>query len=84
MTSLARSILQILASYGFAIVLLALLFLLTLLGTLEQVDHGLYEAQKKYFESFFLVYELYDAIPIPLPGGYLVMALLFVYMLFGA
>lgn len=84
MASALRSLFRLLASYGFAIVLLAFLFLLTLLGTLEQVDHGLYDAQKKYFESFCVVYELYDTVPIILPGAYLVMALLFVNLVCGA
>jgi len=84
MSTLVRNLFRLLASYGFAIVLLAFLFLLTLLGTLEQVDHGLYDAQKKYFESFYVIYELYDTVPIPLPGAYLVMALLFVNLVFGA
>ena len=44
MSTLVRNLFRLLASYGFAIVLLAFLFLLTLLGTLEQVDHGLYDA----------------------------------------
>jgi len=62
-------------SYGTACVLLIFLFLLTLFGTLEQVEHGLYAVQKKYFESWFLVHEL-AGVPIPLPGGVLCMGLL--------
>lgn len=47
----------VLASFGTATIVLLLLLLLTWLGTLEQVEFGLYETQKKYFESLFLVHE---------------------------
>ncbi len=77
-----RSVFLFLSSYGVSMVLLFLLLVLTLFGTLEQAHIGLYEAQKKYFESFFLVHDLWG-VPIPLPGGYLLMALLFVNLLFG-
>ncbi len=73
-----------LASYGFAVVLLALLLVLTLLGTLEQAEYGLYAVQKKYFDSLFLVHDLFDVVPIPLPGVYLLLALLFVNLVCGA
>jgi hypothetical protein len=62
-------------SYGTVCVLLGFLFLLTLFGTLEQVSDGLYAVQKKYFESWFLIHDL-GGVPIPLPGGVLVMSLL--------
>jgi hypothetical protein len=42
-------------SFGFAVVLLVFLLILTWLGTLEQVEVGLYEVQKKYFDSLVLV-----------------------------
>lgn len=75
------------ASYGLACVLLFLLMLLTLFGTLEQVDSGLYVVQKKYFESFFLIHDQsfgYFSIPIPLPGAYPLMVLLFINLVCGA
>lgn len=70
------------SSLGLSCALLCLLGLLTWLGTLAQVEHGLYEVQKKYFESLFLVQQV-GPIPIPLPGGGLVMGLLFVNLLVG-
>lgn len=77
-----------LASYAFAVVVLFLMLLLTFFGTLEQVTHGLFEVQKKYFESVFLIHDLRvgpgTTIPLPLPGVYLLMGLLFVNMLCGA
>jgi hypothetical protein len=65
-----------------ACVLLVLLGVLTWLGTLEQVHSSLYDVQRKYFESFFL---LHDAGPvrIPLPGANLVMSLLALNLLLG-
>jgi len=75
------------ASYGLACVTLFLLLLLTLFGTLEQVNTGLYEVQKKYFESVFLIHDQVIgpiSIPIPLIGAYPLMILLFVNLLCGA
>ncbi|MCX5769756.1 MAG: cytochrome c biogenesis protein ResB [Candidatus Hydrogenedentes bacterium] len=74
---------RILSSYELSCVLFLLLFVLTLLGTLYQVEHGLYQAQQKYFASFFLIHWLLGVLPIPLPGGYLVMGLTFVNLLLG-
>lgn len=69
------------ASYGLACVLLLCLFVLTLQGTLYQVDHGLYDAKKRYFESFF-VWMQFRGVNVPiLPGGVTCMALLSVNMI---
>ena len=84
MKELGRKLFRFCASYGFAVVVLFFLLLLTLFGTLEQVNVGLFEAQKKYFESFFLVHYLFDVIPIPLPGVHLLLVLLFVNLVTGA
>jgi len=78
--------LDVMASYAVAIVILFLLLIVTFFGTLEQVEHGLYDTQRKYFDSVFLVHELRIGailIPIPLPGAYLLMGLLFVNMSLG-
>jgi hypothetical protein len=80
---IGKAIFDFTCSYGLACVLLLLLFLLTLLGTLEQVDQGLYQVQKKYFESVFLVHDLFGTVPIPLPGAFLVMGVLFINLLCG-
>ena len=52
----ARQVYDWLSSMKLTVVLLVLLGLLTWLGTLEQVDHGLFNVQKKYFESIVLVH----------------------------
>lgn len=73
---------RFLGSYAFAVVLIALLFILTFLGTLEQVNSGLHAVQKKYFESLYLVHSFWG-IPVPLPGGLLVMTLFSINILVG-
>ena len=82
MKSIASRLLDVLGSLGLSCVLLILLGLLTWLGTLEQVEFGLYEVQRKYFESFVLVHD-WNGVPIPLPGANLVMSLLFVNLVIG-
>jgi hypothetical protein len=71
-----------LSSLALSCTLLVLLMLLTWLGTLEQVHTGLYEVQKKYFESFFLTHDV-GGVPIPLPGANLVLCVLFVNLIAG-
>lgn len=78
---LARA-LGALASLRLACVLLILLGILTWLGTLEQVEHGLFEVQRKYFESFVLVHR-FGPVPVPLPGANLVLSLLAVNLVVG-
>lgn len=56
---------------------LALLFLLTLLGTFHQVSYGLYDAQQRYFGAWVT---LVGGI-MPLPGAQLVLWVLFVNLL---
>ena len=58
---------DIMASYGFTIIILALLLLLTFLGTLAQAEQGLFGAQEKYFNSLWLVHYFFGVIPVPLP-----------------
>lgn len=82
--NMIKKITNFLSSYGLACVLLTLLLILTLLGTMEQVDHGLYEVQKKYFESWFLIHEFTPWFHLPMPGVYPVMVLLFVNLTLGA
>lgn len=78
-----KAALDALASYKLSCALFLLLMLLTYLGTITQVEKGLYQAQRQYFESFFLVHWLFGFFPLPLPGGYLLMMVLFVNMLLG-
>lgn len=79
-----KNLFNILASYGLSVILLLVLMVLVFFGTIEQTRIGLYEAQQKYFESLFVVHWLFGLLPIPLPGGYLLLSLAFVNMVCGA
>ena len=78
---LLRSLVAFLSSFGLACILIFCLFLLTLFGTLYQVEGGLYEAQKRYFESWIVVQK--EPIPLVLPGGLFCMGLLALNLLLG-
>lgn len=80
---MTKKIYEVLGSYWLACLLLGFLFLLTFLGTIEQTTEGLFEVQKKYFESIFLVHWIGGRFPLPLPGVYLVLVLLFVNLVVG-
>jgi hypothetical protein len=71
-----------LASFSLGVVLLILLIVLTLLGTFSQAKIGLYDTQKKYFDSVYFTEDFYG-IPLVLPGVYLILGLLFFNMLAG-
>jgi ResB-like family len=85
-TSTMRGLLEgaagFLGSLRLAFVLILLLMVLTLLGTIAQVDHSLYEVQQRFFASGFFVHEV-GGVPLVLPGGYLLLGLLFVNLLVG-
>ena len=99
MTSIAKKLASAIGSFGFAVILLLFLLLLTWLGTLEQVEHGLFVVQKKYFEQLGLIHWTGERaitlpgsdepaftippLPLPLPGVYLILMLLFVNLLIG-
>ena len=80
--SIPARVIAFLGSFGLAVVVLSFLLLLTWLGTISQVDTSLYEVQKKYFDSWFLLQEV-GPVKIPLPGGFLLMAILFVNLTIG-
>ncbi len=78
-----NALLRFFSSFGLAIVVLLFLFLLTLLGTLEQARVGLYEVQDRYFSAFFLVHEFPNGLKLPLPGVYLLSVILSINLLVG-
>lgn len=90
--SVAKKLFAFLSGFGLAVTCLLLLLVLTWLSTLEQPAKGLYEVQKRYYdaEAWYVVPDL-DWIPkingkplfIPLPGAYLVSAVLFVNLFLG-
>jgi hypothetical protein len=58
---------------------LACAMVLVFLGTIDQVNIGVYEAENRYFKSFFLFFPLPHNLRIPwFPGGYIVGSLLLV------
>lgn len=75
---------DIFASYGFTIVILSFLFLLTFLGTMEQTEAGLFRTTEKYFNSPFLVHDFFGVVPVPLPGVYTLLIILFFNLVCGA
>jgi hypothetical protein len=79
---MVRTALAAFGSLKLTVVLLLLLALLTYLGTLAQIEHGLFMAQRLYFESWLVLHPVRD-LKLPLPGGQTVMALLFVNLIVG-
>src|SRR4030095_6069132 len=70
-------------SLRLTVVCLGLALLLVFIGTLAQVDEGLYAAQNRYFRSFFIYWSPPGAgwgIPV-FPGGYLLGGLLLVNLI---
>lgn len=87
MKTILKKSFDFIASYGFACIIFVFLLILTFFGTLEQVNQGLYEVQKKYFESMFVVHwvPLFGdiSLPIPLPGVYLLLVLFTINLIAG-
>jgi len=80
--SLAARGFAFMASFGVGVVVLSFLLLLTWLGTVSQVDTSLYDVQKKYFDSWIFLEDV-GPLKVPLPGAFLLMAILFVNMVCG-
>jgi hypothetical protein len=70
-------------SLRLTVVLLAFAIVLVFIGTLAQVDEGLYEAQARYFRQWIVLgLDLFGRrVPLILPGGYLIGTLLLVNLL---
>lgn len=81
-TTLTGKILAPLGSFWLAVALLVNLFLLTWLGTLEQVEKGIHQVQEEYFESW-IVFAKAGKLRLLLPGGYITMGLFTVNLLVG-
>ncbi len=78
-----KKVLHFLGSYKLSVVILFFLMVIVFFGTLAQTEHGIYEIQKKYFESIFVLHWIGDYIPLPLPGGGLLMILLLINLFIG-
>ena len=82
--------LKFFSSLRLTVVLLSLSLVLIFFGTLDQVEFGIWETQKRYFESFLVVWSYPLQAPagtslqwlkIPLPGGYLLGGFLLINLL---
>ena len=75
-----KKIVEFLTSLKLTVVLLAFAIVLVFVGTLAQVDEGLYGAQAHYFRQWLVIGMHFAGrkIPILLPGGYLIGTLLLV------
>ena len=69
-----KKIVGFLTSLRLTVVLLAFSIILVFVGTLAQVDEGLYGAQAHYFKRWFVIgVDLFGhKLPLILPGGYLI------------
>lgn len=76
--AIRRSLLvRVIIDLRITVICLALLFVLTLLGTFHQVSHGLYDAQQRYFGAWLT---LVGGV-VPLPGAQLVLWVMFVNLI---
>lgn len=82
-----RSLIKFFSSLKLTVWLLTASMLLVFFGTLDQVHFGIWQTQKLYFESFFVIwsypeqwgfYEQLFWLRLPLPGGYLLGGLLLI------
>jgi hypothetical protein len=80
---LIGKLIKIFTSLRLTVVLLAFGIILLFVGTLAQVDEGLYNAQARYFRQWIVLgLDLFGTrIPIILPGGYLIGTLLLINLL---
>lgn len=81
-----ESILKFLTSMRLTVVCLILAMVLVFLGTLAQVDKGIYIVQKEFFQSFIVnsdIRVMNYRIPVIFPGGYLIGLVLVLNLLAG-
>ncbi|MGA2869387.1 MAG: cytochrome c biogenesis protein ResB [Verrucomicrobiota bacterium] len=79
----AKNIIKFFTSLRLTVVLLAFAIILVFIGTLAQVDEGLYNAQARYFRQWIIFgLDLFGhKIPLILPGGYLIGTMLLANLL---
>lgn len=78
-----RKVVDALASFKLSVAILFFMFLITWLGTLSQESIGLFQSQRRYFESWVVLQKVVGWLHVPLPGGVLLMVALAVNLLFG-
>jgi hypothetical protein len=73
-----KAIINLLSSLKFALTCFVALFIIILVGTFAQINHGIYYVQKVYFHSFFIFITVKN-ITIPIfPGGALIGTMLII------
>jgi hypothetical protein len=77
---MVKKVLKFFNSLKLTVVLLSVGLVLVFIGTLAQVDEGLYQAQTRYFKSWFISNPTIfgTKLPILFPGGYLIGTLLLI------
>jgi hypothetical protein len=80
---LVSRLIKIFTSLRLTVILLAFAIVLVFVGTLAQVDEGLYNAQTRYFRQWLIFgLDLFGhKIPFILPGGYLIGTMLLLNLL---
>lgn len=80
---MVRQLLDFFSSLKLTIVCLAAALILVLVGTLAQVNYGIYEVQQRYFQSLFVWWPAgVQGFHIPVfPGGHLIGAFLLINLL---
>lgn len=80
---LIKKLVRFFTSLKLTVVLLAFAIVLVFIGTLAQVDEGLYEAQARYFRQWLILgLDIFGhRIPLVLPGGYLIGTMLLLNLL---
>lgn len=75
---------KIFTSLKLTVTLLAFAIVLVFIGTLAQVDEGLYQAQARYFRQWLILgFDFFGhRIPVVFPGGYLIGTLLLINLIF--
>ena len=81
--SFGKLLFKFFTSFKLATIVLVLMTIVTLFGTLAQVEDGLHSAKVQYFHSWIIADSM-GGLPILLPGGLLLMLILFVNMTLGA
>ena len=79
----ASRLIKVFTSLRLTVVLLAFAIVLVFVGTVAQVDEGLYNAQSRYFRQWLVFgLDLFGhRVPLVLPGGYLIGTLLLINLL---
>ncbi|PCJ58439.1 MAG: hypothetical protein COA79_13030 [Planctomycetota bacterium] len=83
MKSAFNTFVNIFASFRLSCLIFLFLFISTLLGTIEQKDIGIFQAQDKYFNSSWFLHD-FKYFSIPLPGVYLLLVILFINNIVGS